>query len=149
VNCCLFDKEGSFAFFEAAGVLGGILDAYDPGHLQYARSVVTSSSGNPAADADGVGIVTKVSRTIRSVLQEFEAPHVIDYWSLDTECSELAILESFPFDEYAVRVLTVEHNLTPAREEIRRFLEARGYHHARVLSIDDASVREGSPGVRT
>jgi hypothetical protein len=41
---------------------------------------------------------------------EFVTPPVIDYWSLNTEGSEFAILKSFPFDEYSFRVLTVEHN---------------------------------------
>jgi FkbM family methyltransferase len=140
VNCCLYDRPGEVEFFEAAGVLGGIVDAYDPVHLRYARSVVASQpgEGGPAAP------VTKPARTIGSLLREFGAPPVIDYWSLDTEGSELAILESFPFAEYAVRVLTVEHNLTPTREAIRRFLEARGYRRARALGIDDGYVLDVS-----
>jgi hypothetical protein len=139
VNCCLYDEVGEVAFLEGAGVFGGILDAYDPTLLRYARSVVASQ----AAGIDGGGVVTKRARTVRSVLRELRAPRVIDYWSLDTEGSELAILRSFPFDKRVVRVLTVEHNLTPVREEIRRFLEARGYRRARVLGIDDGYVLEG------
>lgn len=142
VNCCLFDVEGDVAFYEAAGVLGGIARAYDPGHLEYVRSMTSL-----IADAEGKcdGIVVKNARTIRSVLREHGAPEVIDYWSLDTEGSELTLLQSFPFDEYVVRVLTVEHNFTPAREKIRRFLETHGYRVGRELGIDDAYVREVSP----
>jgi FkbM family methyltransferase len=140
LNCCLYDRAGEVAFFESAGVLGGIVDEYDPRHLNYARSVVASQRGNGEAG----GPVTKPARTIGSVLREFGAPRVIDYWSLDTEGSELAILRSFPFGEFTVRVLTVEHNLAPVRETIRRFLEARGYHRARLLGIDDGYILDAS-----
>jgi FkbM family methyltransferase len=140
VNHCLYDRPGEVAFFEAAGVLGGIVDEYDPGHLRYAETVVRSQLDGHTGDA----VVRKPARTIRSILRECRAPRVIDYWSLDTEGSELAILKSFPFDEYAVRVLTVEHNLTPAREAIRRLLEVRGYRRAQSLGIDDGYILDSS-----
>jgi FkbM family methyltransferase len=135
VNCCLYDRPGEVEFFEAAGVLGGILAEYHPGLLQQARDLVASGLGT-----GGGSTVTKQARTVRSVLREHGAPPVIDYWSLDTEGSELAILESFPFDEYAVRVLTVEHNGTPERSRIRQLLETRGYRRVREMGIDDAYV---------
>jgi FkbM family methyltransferase len=142
VNCCLYDRGGEVSFFEAAGVLGGIMDEYHPDLLRYARSLVASQPSAPQ------GAVTKPSRTIRSILREHHAPRVIDYWSLDTEGSELAILKSFPFDEYQVRVLTVEHNMTPVREEIHDFLESRGYYRARSLGIDDGYVLGALSGPR-
>jgi hypothetical protein len=43
-------------------------------------------------------------------------------------------------DRFVVRVITVEHNFTSARSDIRRFLEARGYHLAEPLAIDDGYV---------
>jgi methyltransferase FkbM-like protein len=85
--------------------------------------------------------VPKEARTVRSVLQECAAPPIIDYWSLDTEGSEFAILKSFPFDEYSFRVLTVEHNWLPVREQIRDFLEKRGYQRLSALEIDDCYVK--------
>jgi hypothetical protein len=60
---------------------------------------------------------------------------------LDTEGSELAILKSFPFDEYSFRVLTVEHNRLPARERIAAFLASQGYRRVRTLGLDDGYVQ--------
>ena len=134
VNTCLDQRPGDVEFFEAAGVLGGIVTQYDPGLLSYARSLA-GPNARP---------VVKSARTIRSVLRECEAPQVIDYWSLDIEGAELAILTSFPFEEYSVRVLTVEHNYTPARSAIRRFLESRGFRQVRALGIDDGYVLQDS-----
>jgi hypothetical protein len=79
--------------------------------------------------------------TMLSVLRDCATPPVIDYWSLDTEGSELAILKSFPFHEYAFRVLTVEHNWLPVREQIREFLENRGCRRIRTIDIDDCCMQ--------
>jgi hypothetical protein len=75
-------------------------------------------------------------------LEEYGAPRIIDYWSLDTEGSELKILKNFPFDEYAFRVLTVEHNWLPARDEIRVFLRDRGYRWIKEIGCDDGYIHD-------
>jgi FkbM family methyltransferase len=137
VNCCLYDREGDVNFLANAFTLGGILDEYHPHHLKYAQrsfELASNVNGTPAT-------VLKQARTIRSVLKECRAPSVIDYWSLDTEGSELSILKSFPFDEYAFRVLTVEHNWLPVRQEIKAFLESRGYMVVATFGIDDCYVK--------
>jgi hypothetical protein len=137
VNCCLYDREDVVEFVESAYVLGGILDAYDPRVLGEAKrrfSVPEDAAGKPKT-------VRKQTRTVGSVLDACAAPRVIDFWSLDTEGSELAILRSFPFDRYAVRILTVEHNWGPARGAIRGFLESRGYVHAAAFGVDDCYVK--------
>lgn len=136
VKCCLYDREGTVPFVEAAGVYGGILDEYDPHHWRFTQRTLART---PAATAPPP-TVEKEARTVRSVLREAAAPPVIDYWSLDTEGSELAILRSFPFDDYRFRVLTVEHNGTQAREEIRSFLESRGYARVATFGIDDGYI---------
>jgi FkbM family methyltransferase len=139
LNCCLYDREGSVDFLEQANSLGGILDEYHPAHLQYAKNafrIPEDAYGRPTT-------VHKTARTVRSVLREYGAPPVIDYWSLDTEGSEFAILKGFPFDEYSFRVLTVEHNRLPVRDHIRDFLGIRGYRRVRALEIDDCYVKTG------
>lgn len=136
VNACLYDRDGDVEFVEA-DVLGGILDEYHPRLLQMATrlyDVPVAAGGAPAT-------VRKPARTVRSILEECGAPPVIDYWSLDTEGSELAILRGFPFGEYDVRVITVEHNWFPAREEIRALLEPHGYVRVAELTVDDCYVK--------
>ena len=139
LDCCLYDRDGDVDFLEAAGVYGGIIGEYDPHHLAFTRRVLGERwpAGVPAPT------VTKRARTIRSVLRSVGAPRNIDYWSLDTEGSELALLKSFPYDEYRFRVLTVEHNNGPVRDEIHDFLRGRGYVRARELGIDDGYVLAG------
>jgi hypothetical protein len=137
LNCCLHDSDEPVEFLELAGVYGGILDEYDRRHLDF----VCKLFGWPT-DAKPP-TVTKPGRTIASILDEARAPQVIDYWSLDTEGSELAILDSFPYDRYRFRVLTVEHNGGPLREPIRELLQSRGYVLVRPLGIDDGYLWSG------
>jgi len=66
--------------------------------------------------------------TIWELLVKFNAPEVIDYWSLDTEGSEDVILESFPWALYRVLLLSVEHNFVEAKKlKVREFMQQRGY----------------------
>jgi hypothetical protein len=140
-NCCLYDRPGQVDFVEA-GTLGGILDQFDPTHLELAKRC-----HHLAGDASGKPVtVAKEARTILSILKECAAPRVIDYWSLDTEGSELTLLRSFPFDEYTFHVLSVEHNWLPVREQIKTFLESRGYRRVREMQIDDIYMKN-TPGV--
>jgi FkbM family methyltransferase len=103
-------------------------------------------------DHDGHGARRRVARSygvktisLLDLLAKYDAPREIDYLSLDTEGSELAILEAFDFDRYAFRVITCEHNFSPAREKVHTLLRARGYvrkfeAHSR---FDDFYVRSG------
>jgi FkbM family methyltransferase len=129
--CALYDSPGEVDFLDA-GFLGGIISEYHNAHLGFAmtRGTQAGSGARPVR-------VSVPAKTLRTVLEECAAPRIVDYWSLDTEGSELALLRSFPFDEFRVGVLTVEHNWLPVRDEIRRFLEARGYVRIRELGCDD------------
>lgn len=136
LNYCVYDKEGYVDFLEDANDAGGIMEKYHPSRLQQAKEdydVPKHMDGKPRT-------VRKMARTVRQVLKECSAPQTIDYWSLDTEGSELAILKSFPSDEYSFRVLTVEHNRFPIREEIKKFLEYRGYRRIKELDVDDCYI---------
>jgi hypothetical protein len=141
LNCCLYDREARVDFVEAAGVYGGVVQEYDQEFLRFVRHKL----GVPGQVSPQT--VNKQARTIASVLLEYRAPNVIDYWSLDTEGSELKILQSFPFDRYRFRVLTVEHNYTPTREKIRALLNRHGYARVKSLGIDDCYVWT-EPGYR-
>lgn len=67
------------------------------------------------------------SISLNDLLEEYKAPKKIDYLSIDTEGSELEILQSFDFSKYEITVITVEHNYTDQREKIYTFLESKGY----------------------
>jgi hypothetical protein len=135
VNSCLSDQSGIVDFLDA-GTVGGIVAEYDPAFLNQIHT---------ALHGDMPAVVQKVSHTIGAILEDLGAPTWINYWSLDTEGSELTILKSFPFDRYTVQVITVEHNWLPARWQIRQFLQSKGYEWIAELGCDDAYLMAAPP----
>jgi hypothetical protein len=73
------------------------------------------------------------------LLKKYDAPNQIDYLSIDTEGSELEILNAFDFSKYSFGVITVEHNHTPQRELLYSLLTSKGYKRIfeTVSNIDD------------
>jgi FkbM family methyltransferase len=65
--------------------------------------------------------------SLTDLLRQYDAPKVIDYLSIDTEGSELEILNSFTFHDYVIRVITVEHNHSDRRIQIYKLLTSKGY----------------------
>jgi len=82
--------------------------------------------------------------SLNDLLAQANAPHEIDYMSIDTEGSELDILSRFDFSAYDVNVISVEHNYTAAREQIYNLLSARGFRrdYVRLSFFDDWYFRE-------
>lgn len=75
--------------------------------------------------------------SLNDLLVSMNAPPDIDYISIDTEGSELSILQTFPFDKWRVRCLTVEHNHVKAsREAIFALLQSHGYERVEA-NFDD------------
>lgn len=69
--------------------------------------------------------------SLNDLLSQHQAPRNIDYLSIDTEGSELSILQSFDFSKYEIRFITCEHNdgsgTSGYRKEIYDFLSTKGY----------------------
>jgi FkbM family methyltransferase len=70
--------------------------------------------------------ITVETVSLDDLLDEHEAPPIIDYLSVDTEGSEYDILAAYSFRRRC-RCISVEHNFTPAREAIDRLLRGKGY----------------------
>jgi FkbM family methyltransferase len=82
--------------------------------------------------------------SLNDLLREHGAPSHIDYLSIDTEGSELDILQAFDFGRYRVDLISVEHDYNQAkREALRTLLQAQGYEQRfrRFSSWDDWYVR--------
>ena len=61
------------------------------------------------------------------LLEEHNAPKIIDYLSIDTEGSEFDILNAFDFTKYKFRIITCEHNNNKNRSLIHSLLVKNGY----------------------
>lgn len=73
------------------------------------------------------------------LMADHASPAAPDYLSIDTEGSELEILEAFDFKRYPFKVITCEHNYTDARGKIHALLSAAGYvrRHESFSDFDD------------
>jgi FkbM family methyltransferase len=56
--------------------------------------------------------------SLNDLLSRHGAPSKIDYLSIDTEGSELEILQAFDIEKYAISVITCKHNFLAQRNEI-------------------------------
>jgi FkbM family methyltransferase len=81
--------------------------------------------------------------SLNDLLLKHQAPKQIDYLSIDTEGSEYEILKAFNFNEFNIKIITVEHNYTPTRQLIFALLTSYGYKrkYEKVSHFDDWYVK--------
>jgi len=126
-NSCVGSSRGTCKFVEV-GTLGGIDNDYSAKH----RARVADANPDYKKRT-----VEKQMVVLSDVLDRHSAPKICDYLSLDVEGAELRILKAFPFDRYAFRVMTVEHNGFPkAMTQLRQLLESKGYRIVKTTSAD-------------
>jgi len=65
--------------------------------------------------------------SLNDLLTAHKAPRQIDFMSIDTEGSELSILQNFDFDQWSVQSFAVEHNFNEDLVKIKDLLESNGY----------------------
>lgn len=103
-------------------------------------TIVTFGSDDHHANSRKGGTIYSVPTiSLSDLLKKHNAPKEIDYLSIDTEGSELAILQEFPFKEWSIKIITVEHNYQINRERIKSLLEQNGYrrHFEGISKWDD------------
>lgn len=81
--------------------------------------------------------------TLQDLLNKYNAPKIIQYFSLDTEGTELEILKSVNFSEYIFLYINLEHNFVePQRSEIKKLLLNNGYLYKGENKWDDDYIHE-------
>jgi len=121
-DACIGPVSGETVEFILADVYGSI--------ASYADS--DKHSDKRAAYLAEGNVLQMTTKSLEDLLIEHAAPRDIDYLSIDTEGSEYDILRSFPFSDWRIRLLTVEHNFAPQRELIHTLLAGYGYRRTEV-----------------
>jgi len=105
-------------------------------------SLFKDSDMHTSARSNGSSYMVETVSLI-DLLDQHNAPKTIDYLSIDTEGSELAILSAFDFSKYDVKIISCEHNWTSDREQIFSLLTSKGYvlKHKDLTDCDDWYVR--------
>ncbi|HEV7441136.1 MAG TPA: FkbM family methyltransferase [Steroidobacteraceae bacterium] len=127
-RCVWRDSVSELAFLEAVDAEFSTLAAYK------------SKDRNQRTQAVSYKVKTI---SLLDLLREHDAPQMIDYLSIDTEGSELQILQAFDFSRYNIGIITCEHNYTADRDEIKALLEAHGFDrkYEEYSQFDDWYVR--------
>lgn len=95
--------------FVYRGVFGGIVsDKFD---------------NHPGANHGGATKLTMQTKALGEILDELNAPHVIDYFSLDVEGAESLVMNGFPWEKYKFNVITVER----PKPDLKAALQGHGY----------------------
>lgn len=127
-NNAVFSKSGLSLEFSESNLLSGITKFID----LYTRV----RKGNQ--------IIVKTI-TLQSLLDNYKAPKIIQYFSLDTEGTELEILKSVDFSKYTFLYINLEHNyVEPKRSEIRTLLLNNGYLYKGENKFDDDYIHEST-----
>jgi FkbM family methyltransferase len=77
--------------------------------------------------------------SLNDMLDFHQAPHVIDYLSIDVEGGEFDILSTIDYKKYKFLVISVEHNYSRMRQKIFNLLTSNGYKqvHKEISQVDD------------
>jgi len=103
--------------------------------LAFSKGLLDGWGKNAALRGDQVEVE---SATLTELLDQHNAPAFIQYMTLDTEGSELEILQGVNFDRYTFGYLCVEHNhVVEKRSRIRALLEQNGYLFHKENHCDD------------
>ena len=117
-NLAIADRTGT-AKFTLKGEMSQIVFENDAENLDI-------FGGGPSGNIIDVEVITP-----SELLRRADAPKVIDYLSLDTEGNERYILSIFPFHNYKVKAITVEHNAhrqgDSRKNSIKAYLTAAGF----------------------
>lgn len=108
-------------------------------------TVMDRASRDLHTDARQATAVRKVAVdtiTLNDLLDEYGAPDVIDFMSVDTEGTELRILRAFDFTKRSPRLVAVEHNGRAEEAELDALMASQGYERRfRDMSDWDAWYR--------
>ena len=124
---CIGPKTGEQVSFVLADVYGGIQD----------YAFVDKHSAKREAYQDMGDVIEVTTISLNEFLLKHKAPPNIDYLSIDTEGSEYDILVNFPFENWNIKLMTVEHNNSDYRDSIRGLLISKNYEIFKEAGFED------------
>lgn len=133
INACVGSTEGRVPFLHLNSVdeqLSGMCSTYDKRQLDVVMNDLSVYGGD-------CKIMQLPCVRLNDVLDRYGITHV-DYFSLDTEGSELEILKSIDFSKVKIDMMSVENNFH--EPFIREFLESKGFFFVEHVVVDDIYV---------
>jgi FkbM family methyltransferase len=129
-NVAISPTSGTREFLQLTGytkLLSGFVDSYDPRHRERINRELSQFGGTQE-------IINVRCLSLGDLLEKHSITH-IDYMSLDTEGSELEILQSIDFDKTPITCISVENNYKDDR--LPQFLASKNYKKVADLGCDE------------
>jgi FkbM family methyltransferase len=138
-DCCVANGRGPVEFLKIAGyseMLSGMADRYDAQHKQRIAEELRLHGGSSE-------LIAVQARTFADIAVECSISDV-DYLSIDTEGSELDVLQSIDFGRTRIHALTVECNDRNS-DALNAMMWSRGYELIKSISPDLLFLYKKSP----
>ena len=132
LNTCVSAINGLVPFIHVDSIdemLSGMASTYDQRQLDIVIRDINYYGGCKNFSVPSV--------TLSSILDQHSVNH-IDFLSVDTEGSELEILQSIDYKKYSIDVITVENNYSNSK--IGEFLTSQGFTFVTALWPDEIYV---------
>ncbi len=132
IQGCVADREGLGVLLQVSSpfvnteMLSGLLDKYDPRHLERVKVEIERFGGSYET-------IEVQCYLLNDLLEKNGITH-LNFLSIDTEGGEFDILSSIDFSNYKIDVITVEDNYGDPR--FIPFLKEKGYHYVTLLGQD-------------
>jgi len=129
INGVISDIDGKVDYLRVEGegeMLSGIVNNFAKKHIDRIDESVVKFGGEK-------NVETVESYSIASVIKSYKI-NQISLLSIDTEGSEIQILNSFPFEKIRPKVILVENNYRS--KEFSDLLQTKGYHFCFRLGDD-------------
>src|SRR5258707_13645458 len=140
LNCCVSDAAGTVPFLKISGyseMLSGMVDKYEPEHRERVERELKQFGGSSE-------VIPIQTRTLNDIMAESGFAE-ITYLSIDTEGSELAILQSIDFKHLFVHAITVEYNFDHVKTRMISLMRANGFDYVQTLGHDLLFLNRLSP----
>ena len=131
LNCCVSDVAGTVPFLKISGyseMLSGMVEKYEPEHRERVERELKQFGGSSE-------VIAIQARTLIDISGECGLRDVT-YLSIDTEGSELAILQSIDFKHLFVHAITVEYNFDHVKTRMISLMRANGFDYVQTLGHD-------------
>ena len=142
-NLAVFNKSDLELKFTVSNLHSGITEYLKKGKTKAEKKILKNKKKKCKEPEKTKQEISVKTITLEDLLDKYNAPNTINYFSLDTEGSELQILKSVDFTKYKFQYINVEHNyIEPRRSEIRKLLQNNGYLYMGQNKWDDDYIHE-------
>ena len=133
VEGCAWNEDTTKKFRMIEGyseMLSGLVDSYHPSHVDRSNAEVSSMNQTVTDIEDRCYDINKllIDNNLTS----------IDFMSIDIEGGELEVLKCIDYKEVKINIILAENNYKD--QNLRSFLESKGYGFIGELAIDDVFV---------